>query len=194
MTKNVDEYLEKHEDWRDQLTVLRRLLRKIPLEETIKWGGPCYAHNGKNIVGLGAFKNHLALWFYQGALLKDEEQVLINAQVDKTKAMRQWRFSREQKIPRMLEKKYVSETIKNSELGLEIKPDRSKPLELPTELAQYLQENKKLKVAFSQFTLSRQREFADHIASAKRAETRTRRLKTIIPMILDGTGLHDKYR
>ena len=190
----VDEYLEKHELWREHLITLRKLLQKLPLEETTKWGGPCYSYEGKNLIGLGAFKNHLALWFHQGALLKDERQVLINAQEDKTRAMRQWRFTKEDKIPIATVRSYVKEAIEKQKLGLEIKPDRSKPLIIPEELTNYLKQHKLVGTAFGKLTPGKQREFADHISEAKRAETKTRRLETIKSMILAGTGLHDKYR
>lgn len=31
------------------------------LEEAIKWGAPCYLAEGRNIVGLTAFKTHVGL-------------------------------------------------------------------------------------------------------------------------------------
>ena len=193
MTK-VDDYLKKHDTWQSQLVTLRNLLSKLPLEETTKWGVPCYTYEGKNIVGIGAFKNHVALWFYQGALLKDDRGVLINAQTEKTRAMRQWRFTREDKIPTTIVKRYVREAIKNQARGIEIKPDRAKPLVIPDELSEYLKQNKFVATAFGNLTKGKQREYADHIASAKQAETRNRRLEKIAPLILAGKGLHDKYR
>ena len=39
-----------------------------------------------------------------------------------------------------------------------------------------------------------QREYNEHIASAKREATKQSRLAKILPMVLDGKGLHDKYR
>ena len=37
-------------------------------------------------------------------------------------------------------------------------------------------------------------EFCEHVGSAKLVETRNRRLDKIIPMILEGIGLSEKYR
>ena len=87
-------------------------------------GAPCYTLNGKMIVGLGAFKSYVALWFYQGALLADTEGVLINAQEGKTKALRQWRFDSKRAIAARKIKAYVREAISLQEQALEIKPDR----------------------------------------------------------------------
>ncbi len=92
--KTVDDYIEAAEPWQDELIRLRKILRSTDLEETVKWGAPCYTHDGKNVVGMASFKSYVGLWFHQGALLGDKKKVLINAQEGKTKALRQWRFRR----------------------------------------------------------------------------------------------------
>ena len=71
---SVDDYIEGVGLWNKELRQLRQVLRSTRLEETVKWGAPCYTLNGKNVVGLGAFKSYVGLWFFQGALLKDAQQ------------------------------------------------------------------------------------------------------------------------
>lgn len=68
--KDATEYIEGHLKWKEQLHILRSLLSSYPFEESIKWGVPVYTLNNKNLIGIAAFKNHHALWFYQGALLE----------------------------------------------------------------------------------------------------------------------------
>ncbi len=190
---SADEYIANHPEWENGLQKLRSLLIAAGLEETIKWGAPVYTVNGKNVVGLGAFKPYIGLWFFQGALLKDEKGKLVNAQEGKTRAMRQWRFASGDEMEEELILEYVAEAIQNQKDGKEIKPQK-KPLVIPEELRQHFSENKELETAFNKFTLSKKREFAEHIAEAKRMETKMKRLEKIIPMIMDGIGLHDKYR
>ena len=84
---SVDDYIENHKEWAAALTKLRKVLNATELEETVKWGGPCYTIDGKNVVGMGAFSEHVALWFYQGVFLKDPDGVLINAQEGTTRAL-----------------------------------------------------------------------------------------------------------
>ncbi len=48
--------------------------------------------------------------------------------------------------------------------------------------------------AFGLMRKGLQREYADYIASAKRDETKQRRVEKILPMIAKGVGLNDKYR
>ncbi len=192
--KTVDDYIASHERWRTQLERLRVILNATPLAETIKWGAPCYTFEGKNVVGIGAFKAYFGLWFFQGALLNDTEGVLCNAQEGKTKALRQWRMTATRDIKTRAIKAYVREAIELQKAGKEIKPDRSRALRLPIELEEALANDAAAAAAFEALTPGRQREYADHVGDAKRAQTRMRRLAKVLPMIAAGKGLHDKYR
>ncbi|MCF2875664.1 MULTISPECIES: YdeI/OmpD-associated family protein [unclassified Tenacibaculum] len=195
MNEKVVQYITDKNNWTQELNLLRSVLIELPLEETIKWGSPVYVYKGKNIVGMSAFKNYCGLWFFQGSFLKDDQKVLENAQEGKTKAMRQWRFYKIEEIDVDLLKSYVLEAIKNSEEGKELKPKRNtKPLIIPVELQSELDKDEKLKESFEKFTLSKKREFSDHISEAKREATKLKRLEKIIPMILNGVGLYDKYK
>ncbi|WP_420553382.1 YdeI/OmpD-associated family protein [Tenacibaculum aiptasiae] len=195
MNEKVVQYITDKNNWTQELNLLRSVLIELPLEETIKWGSPVYVYKGKNIVGMSAFKNYCGLWFFQGSFLKDDQKVLENAQEGKTKAMRQWRFYKIEEIDVDLLKSYVLEAIKNSEEGKELKPKRNtKPLIIPDELQSELDKDEKLKESFEKFTLSKKREFSDHISEAKREATKLKRLEKIIPMILNGVGLYDKYK
>ncbi len=192
--KTVPEYLEAHTEWRSVLDRLRTVVAESELKETVKWGAPCYTFQGKNLIGLAAFKDFVSIWFHQGALLRDERGVLVNAQEGRTKALRQWRIRTEDEIDERLLRSYVEESIENQRQGREIKADRNKPLEIPDELAAVLAENEDLHERFDALSPGKRREFAEHVAEAKREETRKKRLEKILPMILAGQGLHDKYR
>ena len=54
--KTVNEYIECSDHWKEELVQLRKILLSTKLEETVKWGMPCYTLNGKMVVGLGAFQ------------------------------------------------------------------------------------------------------------------------------------------
>ena len=192
--KTAEEYILNASHGKDILIILREIIRLTELVETIKWGSPVYTIDKKNVVGIGSFKTYTGLWFFQGALLKDEEKVLINAQTDVTKALRQWRFSTVDEIDDKLILKYLHEAIQNQKLGKELKPERNKTVVIPDELLEVFKEDKELKDCFARFTRGRQREFADYISSAKQTETRKARIQKIIPLILDNIGLNDKYR
>jgi len=191
---SAEEFITQHPQWRDILTALRQTLLSTGLEETIKWGVPVYTLGGTNIVGLTAFKKHSALWFFQGALLKDGADVLVNAQEDKTRAQRQWRFKTIADVDEDQVLAYVLEAMENQKLGKKIAPAPKKSLSIPDELSDAFKTVPRLKDCFEKLAPYKQREFADHVSGAKRTDTRVRRLDKIIPMILDGKGLNERYR
>ena len=52
-----------------------------------------YTIDGKNVAGIGKFKHHFGVWFFNGSLIKDKYGRLHNAQEGKTKALRQLRYT-----------------------------------------------------------------------------------------------------
>ena len=191
---SVEEYIESSDQWSEELTMLRTILLKTELVETVKWSIPTYTINNKNVIGIAGFKNYFGLWFFQGVFLKDEHQVLINAQEDKTKGQRQWRFKHKSEIKETLLLNYVREAIENQKLGKEIAINRKKETVIPPELQEALDANTTTKAFFENLTPYKQREYCEYIATAKRESTKQSRLKKIIPMIEQGVGLSDKYR
>ncbi len=90
--QSIEEYIKANIKWYEALTILRDIIKSTDVEETIKWNAPVYSVDGKNVIGLGAFKNHFGIWFFNGVFLKDEKNLLTNAQEGRTKALRQMRF------------------------------------------------------------------------------------------------------
>lgn len=194
--KSVASYINNHPKWKTSLLVLKDLIDSTELHENIKWGAPVYTLNNKNIVGIGAFKTYVGLWFYQGVFLKDADKKLINAQEGKTKALRQWRFL---SLDGVVNEKgnilaYIHEAIENHNLGKAIKPQSKPEFELPLELLEKLDIDPDLKLAFDKFSPSKQREFCEYISEAKQKTTKYKRVEKIIPMIKKSEGLNDKYR
>jgi uncharacterized protein YdeI (YjbR/CyaY-like superfamily) len=192
---SVEEYIEVHETWIEPLNILRDMLNSTELEETIKWNAPVYTLQGKNVVGLGAFKHHFGIWFFNGVFLKDEYDLLVNAQEGKTKGLRQMRFSSADEMDKKKILAYVKEAIQNQKLGKEVKVERSKKKTvIPDLLKRELVEDADLKLSFNKLTNYKQREYCEYIDTAKREATKLSRLERIKPMILHGMGLYDKYK
>ena len=188
--KTVDAFIENAEQWNQALKHLRKAALSYDLDEAIKWQYPVYSLNGKNVLGLAAFKKYVGIWFFQGGLLEDKKQKLLNAQPGKTKAMLQWRFESEAEVKKDLKliHKYMSEAVANAKAGKEIKKAKAKTKKIiiPDELKQLLNSTKKIKKAFDEFTPSKQREFCEYISEAKREATKLKRLEKIKPMIING--------
>jgi len=120
--------------------------------------------------------------------------VLINAQEGRTKALRQLRFGSKDEIDRKLIEAYVKEAVGLVKRGVEIKPARNKPLTVPAELEAAFRKHASARTSFAKLTPGRRREYAEYVASAKREETRRKRIDKILPMIASGIGLNDRYR
>jgi len=193
-TNSIEEYIESNAHFSEALEVLREIINSTELEETLKWNAPVYALNGKNVVGIGAFKNHFGLWFFNGVFLKDKNNLLEQAQ-EKTKGIRQMRFESIDDIDKHAVLAYVKEAIDNQKLGKEIKTEKKgKTIVIPKELQITLETNINFQAAFKALTPGQQREYCEHIASAKQEKTKMSRLEKIKPMILKGVGLNDKYK
>jgi uncharacterized protein YdeI (YjbR/CyaY-like superfamily) len=191
---SVDEYIKDHSKFSEALTLLRSIINSTTeLEETIKWNAPIYSLNGKNIIGLGAHKNHFGIWFFNGVFLKDEHNLLLTAQ-EKTKGLRQMRFESILDINKNVVLTYVKEAIENQKLGKEIKPEKTKTVIIPEALKSALKIDKEYNNSFNTLTPYKQKEYCEFIETAKREATIVSRLEKIKPMILNGIGLNDKYK
>jgi uncharacterized protein YdeI (YjbR/CyaY-like superfamily) len=184
---------DKVNQWEEELLFLKSIIDKTELVETIKWGGPIYVYNKKNVIGIGGFKNYFAIWFLNGVFLKDEKKRLINAQEDKTKSMRQWRFTSKDEINEKEVLEYIHEAIENEKQGKVIKPSKKEAI-VSELLDQEMTKNPALKEAFAKFSPYKQYEFLEYIETAKQEKTKLSRIEKVIPMILNNVGLNDKYR
>ncbi len=188
---DVDAYLAASEAWRDELEALRPILIGTGLTEEIRWGKPCYSHEGKNVVICQEFKDFLALMFFKGALLKDPAGVLED-QGPNSRSARRMTFRSVDDVSRQADTvaAYVREAIAVEEAGLDVGP--APDLELVAELAGRLDADPVLRAAFEALTPGRRREYNLHVSGAKRASTRESRIDSCVPRILDGKGLRDR--
>ena len=184
----------KHSNkWEEELLLLKSIIDKTELTETTKWGGPVFVYEKKNIIGLGGFKDYFAIWFFNGVFLKDDKKKLINAQEDKTKSLRQWRFTSKEEVNEKEVLDYILEAIENEKQGKIIKPAKKEAI-ISELLEKEMSQNPALAEAFQKFSPYKQYEFLEYIETAKQEKTKLSRIEKIIPMILENVGLNDKYR
>ena len=191
--KSIEAYFDKQEKWLDGLLRLRKALTESGLKEEVKWGMPTYTMDGKNLVGLAGFKNHFGVWFHQGSFLSDPLKLLVNAQEGKTKGMRHIKFTNSDQVDIQKLLPYITETIQNHKDGKTIKAERkTTKFEMPDILEAALKGA--VKEEFDKMSKSKQNEYIEYIVTAKRDATKASRMEKIIPMILRGEGLNDKYK
>ncbi|MDW3218264.1 MAG: YdeI/OmpD-associated family protein [Acidimicrobiales bacterium] len=190
---DVDSYVADSDQWPEELAAIRPILLSCGLDESIKWGKPCYGIDGgdTNVVLLQEFTKHLALLFFQGVLLEDPERVL-RAQGPNTHGPRRMEFTSVGEIESLAEviTAYVNEAIQHARAGTELPPRPDE--ELAVELQERLAIDPELADAFHSLTPGRQREYNLHISDAKQSATRDRRIDKVVPRILEGRGLRDR--
>ncbi|MCX8480334.1 MAG: YdeI/OmpD-associated family protein, partial [Sediminibacterium sp.] len=153
---------------------------------------PCYTYQQNNIIILHAFKNYCALGFFKGALLIDEQNLLVKPG-ENTQAGRQMRFTNLVDIKKMKSviKAYIYEAIEIEKSGIQMPIKKNNPQDIPIELLNKFKENVNLEKAFKLLTPGRQRAYLMHFSAAKQAKTIIQRIENYIPNILCGKGMND---
>ncbi|WP_420539088.1 YdeI/OmpD-associated family protein [Paenibacillus polymyxa] len=193
MNPKVDVYLGKVNKWKAEMEKLRAIMLDCQLTEELKWGKPCYMFQNSNIAIIQGFKEHCALMFFKGALLKDPKGILIKPGED-TQAGRQIRFTNVEEIVEMetILKAYIIEAVEVEKAGLKVDFKKNTELIFPEEFQAKLDENPALKTAFAALTPGRQRAYIMHFSAPKQSKTRESRIEKCMQDILAGKGLNDR--
>jgi uncharacterized protein YdeI (YjbR/CyaY-like superfamily) len=188
----VDAYLSQPAKWHAEMTLLRQLTLDCLLDETFKWGNPCYQYKGTNIVIITPFKDYCALGFFKGALLADPDHQLASPG-NQSQSMRQLRFTSPEQVTAATAKikACIFEAIEIEKSGLKINRKSVEDYPVPTELQDKFNLLPELKSAFYALTPGRQRAYLLHFAEAKQSATRTARIEKHTDKILSGKGLND---
>ena len=188
----IDAYVNEATTWREALKKLRAIILDCTLEEELKWGVPCYTFNDANIVLIHTFKEYCAILFFKGALLKDEEGILVQ-QTKNVQAGRQIRFTNASQVDEMkaVIKAYIEEAIAVEKAGLTVEFKDTADFDMPEEFQARLDDSPQLQEAFEALTPGRQRAYLLHFAEAKQSKTRAARVDKCVPHILAGKGLKD---
>lgn len=192
MTKTeVDKSFTKAKLWREEADALRAILLASGLDEELKWGKPCYVHDGKNIAIIQRLKDFLALMFFKGALLNDPDGVLERQGPNSRSGFR-IRFTSVKDVARMKKsvKALIREAVDVEKKGLKV--EKSDDLDMPEELADAFNEDPDFKAAFDALTPGRRRGYVLHFSGAKQSATRAARIEKYRDKIFDGKGFHDR--
>lgn len=192
MNSTVDFYFHKAGKWLEALEHLRTFVLDCGLTEELKWGVPCYTLHNSNIVLLHVFKEYCAILFFKGALLRDDEDILIQ-QTANTQATRQIRFTTVRQVVEReaVLKAYLQEAIEVERRGLKVAFKKADEFTLPVEFESKLDENPVLKSAFTALTPGRQRAYILFFSAPKQSQTRAARIEKCSQDILNGRGLND---
>lgn len=192
MNPKIDKYIDRNPEWAEEIKRMRAIILDCGLEETLKWGVPCYTYQEHNVVLIHVFKSYCAILFFKGALLKDSKKLLVQ-QTANVQAARQLRFTDAKEITKLAAtiKAYVHEAIAVEKAGLKVQLKQTREFEMPEEFKRRLDKSARLKKAFEALTPGRQRAYLLHFSSAKQASTREARVEKYLDQILAGKGIDD---
>jgi uncharacterized protein YdeI (YjbR/CyaY-like superfamily) len=169
---------------------------KQELEETIKWGFPCFTYQNKIICSFSAYKNHCVFRFWQGSNLEDTAGIL--AKVGETEMGELSKIKKTEDLPDSeVLAKYIREAIELSQKGSAKKPMTKekkltvdlKSVDLPEIFSSFPIQAEK----FDSFSPSHRKEYISWIFEAKTEETKLKRIKTMMEWLLEGKSRNWKY-
>lgn len=155
------------------------------LTEDVKWGMPSYDYK-TIVVGLGAFKNHVSIWFHKGALMKDDLGLFSPGD---NKEMRQIKYVPGDEINVEGIKLYLDEAIALNEAGIKIKKEKSAASKEIIDSSDFMEELVKHKEAsnfFNGLTINQQNNFTTYIEEAKQEVTKKKRIARSIERLSNG--------
>lgn len=190
--KLVDDYFASAADTIKEICQkLRSIVLKSDLNiiEDWKWG-PNYYCDGM-VCGIGAFKEHVTLTFFQGAVLSDPHKLL--QQNPGNIHNRHIKFRSSKDIKATIISTYIKEAIANNKKGVVVVTSKDKTVAIPSAMKSALKDAKLLEM-FEKMSYSCRKEYAQWIGSAKRPETISNRVEKMIAMVRENKGVHSKYK
>jgi uncharacterized protein YdeI (YjbR/CyaY-like superfamily) len=201
MKKNqkVDDYILKSASFSQPILYKMRAIieeAETHIEETIKWGFPCFTFQNKIICSFSAYKNHCVFRFWQGASLEDSDGIL--AKVGETEMGELSKIKNLEDLPKSeVLIKYIRAAIELSQKGSAKKPLTKekkltidlKSVDLPEIFSSFPIHAEK----FDSFSPSHRKEYISWIFEAKTEETKLKRIKTMMEWLLEGKSRNWKY-
>jgi uncharacterized protein YdeI (YjbR/CyaY-like superfamily) len=189
----VDAYIAKSAAFaRPILVHLRRLIHAAcpAVEETIKWGFPHFMYKGM-LCSMASFKQHCAFGFWHKSMkaeLSGSKPAEAMGQLGRITAVSD--------LPKdAVVKRHIKQAMKLNDAGVKAPVVRKppKPVKVPADVMAALRGHKKALETFESLSPSHRREYLEWIAEAKREETRTKRMATMLEWLVEGKSRNWKY-
>ena len=186
MTKSpkVDTYILTAQPFAQPILAhVRKVVHKaLPkAEEALKWGVPYFTVNGKNAVGMAAFKQHAS--------------VIICS--DERAGGGMGNFGKLTSIDELPPEADLIERFRQSAEAVQsprtAKPKARGALETPADLARAIDAKAGARAIYDGFTDAQRRDYIEWITSAKREATRETRVATAAQWISEGKRRNWKY-
>ena len=178
--------------WIDGLNQLRRICLDLGLQETAKWGHPCYTHAGRNIAILGAFRGDFRLSFLNPGLVRDTAGVL-EPQGPNSQTPSMIRFTAVEQVGQTepVIRAYLRQLMDHADAGTR-PPKLEREIDMPDELVEALDADPELAEAFQALTAGRKKSYMLNLNQAKHSATRLARIEKFRDKILAGKGAMER--
>lgn len=175
------------------LADLRRICLDLGLVEAVKWGHPCYMHNGSNIAIVGAFRDNFRMTFMNGSLLKDAGKVLRTAGPNSRTANVLF-FQSDDDVATLepVIRAYLTELMQYARDGIKPAQTDHGDMDLANELVTAMDTDPELAEGFHALTRGRQHGWNLHFTSAKQTATRATRIAKARDKIIAGKGWNER--
>lgn len=194
----VDAYIAASADFaRPILEQLRAAVHAAApdVEETIKWGFPCFSHRGL-LCSMASHTAHCSFGYWKGALVLGEGH-------GEPAAGGMGSYGRLTSLadlpPDDVLAAHLREAVRLNEAGVKAPPRRKAAgagrasAEAPDDLAAALAANDAARATFEGFSPSRRREYVEWVTEARTAATRARRVATAAEWLAEGKARNWKY-
>jgi uncharacterized protein YdeI (YjbR/CyaY-like superfamily) len=178
--------------WIHGLNALRRICLDLGLDETVKWGHPCYRHASRNIAIFGAFRGDFRLSFMNPGLVRDTEGVL-EPQGPNSVTPSMIRFTTVARVGEMepLIRAYLRQLMDHAEAGT--RPAKvEREIDVPDELTEALDADPELAEAFAALTPGRRKSYMFNLNQTKQPATRVARIEKFRDKIIAGKGAMER--
>lgn len=178
--------------WQDELAALRTILLDSGLREEFKWRSPVYTADGGNVAIIWGFRDHAALGFFKGVLLKDTAGILV-APGENSRSSRVVKFRCVGEIAEMADtlREYIRAAIEIEKAGLKVDLPKD-DLAYPDELVSKLDADPAYRKAFEALTPGRRRGYLLYFSAPKKPETRQSRIEKAAGRIVAGKGFNER--
>jgi hypothetical protein len=198
ITEQINQYMAELPEWQRRMLVrLRQLIHEAApeVEEAWRWDKPHFDNAGI-MVGLCAFKEHVAVWFHKGALLKDTKKLFEATARTEEKGMRAYKLHEGDKINEAAFLDLVKQAVAVNDKGTklrEAKPTK-KALVVPEDLEQVLRKDPTAWANWEAFPVGHRRAYVEWVTDARQEETRKRRIAQSLEKIREGEQQEERHQ
>jgi uncharacterized protein YdeI (YjbR/CyaY-like superfamily) len=189
----VDAYIAKAKPFAQP--ILKHIRKAVhagcpEVEETIKWSTPHFTWHGM-LCAMAAFKEHVRFGFWKGELLGLGGDASGVTQFGRITSIDD--LPPEKTLVALVKKaaKLNAEGVRSPRLA---RPASRRTVDVPDYVLDALKTDNKARQTFDAFSPSHRREYVEWITEAKRHETRTRRLETMLAWLKEGKPRNWKHQ